>query len=104
MTPSERISIQRTRPEDLGYRVNGIVIMAVRRVWYCRSSARRAWRNWSMEVGWADEGEYNAGERRDGITTRWIVCDGVDSSCCRIFCRIGGKCDAEVPAGGGIGT
>jgi hypothetical protein len=57
-----------------------------------------------MEVGWADEGGYSAGERRDGITTRWIVCDGVDSSCCRMFCRIGGKGDADAPVGGGIGT
>lgn len=56
-----------------------------------------------MEVGWAEEGEYNAGERRDGITTRWIVCDGFDSSCWRMFCKIGGKGDAE-PPGRGIGT
>jgi hypothetical protein len=78
--------------------------MAVRRVGYLRSSARRACRNCSIEVGCADEGGYSAGERRDGITTRWIVCDGVEASCCRMFCSIEGKGEEVAEVGEGIGT
>jgi hypothetical protein len=78
--------------------------MAVRRVKYCRSSARRACRNWSIEVGCADAEVYSAGERSDGITTRWIVCDGVDASCRRMFCSIDGKGEEVAEVGGGIGT
>jgi hypothetical protein len=77
--------------------------MAVSRVGYCRNSARSACRNWRIEVGCADEGEYSAGDRRDGNTTRCMVCGGVEASCRCRFCNIDGKGDAEAPVGGGIG-
>ena len=79
-TPSERISIQRTRPDERGYRDSGRVMIAVSLVGYCRNNARRACRNWRIEFGCEDVGGYHAGERRDGMTRRWMVWLGVEAS------------------------
>ena len=75
--------------------------MAVSRVGYCLSKALRACRNWSIEFGCEDVGGYNAGERRDGMTRRCIVCAGVDASCCCTLCNIAinGDDDADVVRG-----
>ena len=57
-----------------------------------------------MEVGCAADEGYRAGERRDGIKIRWIVCGGVETSCCLIFCNIEGNGDTVAPVGEGMGT
>lgn len=77
--------------------------MAVRREGYCLSSARRAWRNCRIELGWAEEGGYSAGEMREGMTRRWMVCDGVEASCRCMFSSIAVKGDAELDVGRGMG-
>jgi len=71
-------------------------IMAVRRLGYRRSRARRAWRNWRTAGAWEACRGYNAGERSEGMTTRWTVPGGEESiRCCR-FCRIAGKGEVVV--------
>jgi hypothetical protein len=56
------------------------VIIAVSCAGYFRSSARRAWRNCKTFSGLEASDEYNAGERRVGMITRWIEL-GDDDSC-----------------------
>ena len=72
-TPSLRVSAQRVRALWRGCRVRGRVVTAVRRVGYCRRSARRPWKKAMKFVGWAECGGYRAGERIVGITSRWTV-------------------------------
>lgn len=54
---------------------------AVSRLEYCLSSARSPCRNCSIELGCAEDDGYSAGERRDGMTRRWMVFSGEEASC-----------------------
>lgn len=70
ITPSLRISIHRTRPEERGKRESGIVIMAVMRDVGELARPLSEWRNGSTFSGSLTSGGYNVGLRNDGMTIR----------------------------------
>jgi hypothetical protein len=90
-------------PEERGYSDDGRVRIAVSRVGCCLSSARRPCRNCRIELGCEEDDGYSAGERRDGITRRWIVFDGEEASCCWRLCNMDTNVDDELRVGRGIG-